>query len=400
MANFIPFKALRPKAELSHQVSDPPYDVLKLEEAKEIIENNSCSILKATRPDAMIASDPQRDGQSEYDVAHEMFNQLKNDGFLELEKQDCYHIYAQQMGNHIQYGMVGLCSVDDYWNNVIKKHEHTQPKKENDRMKHVENLKAHLGPVLMTYRSNTLVNEIVSNTIVNDPEIEFTASDQVSHKIWTIRDPKIVEQLQHGFTTVESIYIADGHHRTAAAAKVGKDASNTQKGYFLSVLFPDDQMQILPYNRVVKNTFKSAQEVITELENKFYISEIKRSSPERPKCFHIYIDKKWYLLELKSEAYPKGSIDKLDVSILQKFILEPVFGIIDPRTDFNLLYVGGIKSLAELEEEAKKSQGIAFSMYPTQLHEIFEIADSGNVMPPKSTWFEPKLRSGLFISQY
>ena len=400
MANFIPFKALRPRAELSHQVSDPPYDVLKLEEAKEIIENNSCSILKATRPDAMIASDPQRDGQSEYDVAHEMFNQLKNDGFLELEKQDCYHIYAQQMGNHIQYGMVGLCSVDDYWNNVIKKHEHTQPKKENDRMKHVENLKAHLGPVLMTYRSNTLVNEIVSNTIVNDPEIEFTASDQVSHKIWTIRDPKIVEQLQHGFTTVESIYIADGHHRTAAAAKVGKDASNTQKGYFLSVLFPDDQMQILPYNRVVKNTFKSAQEVITELENKFYISEIKRSSPERPKCFHIYIDKKWYLLELKSEAYPKGSIDKLDVSILQKFILEPVFGIIDPRTDFNLLYVGGIKSLAELEEEAKKSQGIAFSMYPTQLHEIFEIADSGNVMPPKSTWFEPKLRSGLFISQY
>ena len=400
MANFIPFKALRPKAELSHQVSDPPYDVLKLEEAQQMIEQNSFTILKATRPDAMIASDPQREGQSEYEVAYEMFNQLKKEGLLEQEKQDCYHIYAQQMGEHTQYGMVGLCSVDDYWNNVIKKHEHTQPKKENDRMKHVKNLKAHLGPVLMTYRSNRLVNNIVSEAIENEPEIEFTASDQVAHKIWTIRDPKLVKQLQDGFKSVESIYIADGHHRTAAAAKVGKDAPNTQKGYFLAVLFPDDQMQILPYNRVVKNTSKSAQELINELEDKFYISETERSAPERPKCFHAYIDEKWYLLELKSEAYPKGYIDRLDVSILQQFILEPVFGISDPRTDFNLLYVGGIKSLAELEEEAKKSQGIAFSMYPTQLHEIFEIADSGNVMPPKSTWFEPKLRSGLFISQY
>jgi len=407
-----PFQAVRPTTELAEQVAALPYDVMSSEEAREMVKDNPYSFLHVDK--AEIDLDPTVDLYDEqvYARARANLDQLQADGILVKEGQPRLYIYRLIMGGRSQTGVVGCASIDDYLNNVIKKHEHTRADKEKDRIKHVDTCNANTGPIFLTYRARSAINELIAKWAIREPIYNFTAEDGVTHQVWMIDNDADINHLGQLFAEVECLYIADGHHRCASAVKVGQMRRQEQPGYtgeeeynyFLSVIFPDHDLYIMDYNRVVQDlNGYDRDDFMRQVAEKFTITPLSGSDPYRPgkkHTFGMYMDEHWYELIAREGSFDADHpVARLDVSILQNNLLQPILSINDPRTDKRIDFVGGIRGLGELERRVKAGMRVAFSMYPTTIEDLMAIADAGEVMPPKSTWFEPKLRSGLFIHQ-
>lgn len=413
MAILKPFKAVRPAPELADKVAALPYDVMNSAEARELIKGNPYSFLHVDK--AEIDLDPATDlySLSVYEKARDNLQQMMAEGVLIRDTQDSLYIYKQVMNGRVQIGLVGCTSIDDYLNNIIKKHEYTRADKEQDRINHVDYCNANTGPIFLTYRASKEINEMINSWLENhQPVYDFVSEDKIGHTIWVIDDALLINKLTAAFAGVEYLYIADGHHRSASAVKVGlmrreqyPDHKGTEEfNFFLSVLFPDEQLYIMDYNRVVKDlNGNSEAEFMNKVLEKFLIHEVSGGSqlkPEQKHTFGMYLDGKWYKLTAKEGTYdPQDPVDRLDVSIMQNNLLKPILGIEDPRTDKRIDFVGGIRGLQELERRVQEGMKVAFAMYPTTIDDLMAIADAEKVMPPKSTWFEPKLRSGLFIHE-
>jgi len=410
MAVLRKFKALRPKKGLEKQVASFPYDVLSSEEARELVYGNTYSFLHVVKPEVDLPAGTDLYSQPVYDKAKENFEKFIREGILIKEKSPKLYIYSQTMGGRVQYGIVGCVSVEDYNNGVIKKHEFTRKDKEIDRTKHVDITNANAGPVFFTYRAKDSIDRLVAKAVTKEPVYDFTASDGIGHIVWIIEDDSISNELIKEFEEIDYIYIADGHHRTASAAMVAnkrKMANPDHKGdeeynYFLAVLFPDNQLHIMDYNRVLKNlNGRTREELFIELEKIFTIEKMGSAQykPIKKGYIGMYLDKEWFRLSVRSEHVDyHDPVNSLDISVLQNNILRPFFGIEDPRASNDIDFIGGIRGLSELERLVDSGKfKVAFAMYPASIEELMKIADAGKVMPPKTTWFEPKLRSGLLI---
>lgn len=407
------FKAIRPTADLVNKVAALPYDVMDSDEARDMVKDNPYSFLHVDK--AEIDLDPSIDiyDTRVYEKARDNLNKMIKDGIFVEDKQKNLYIYKQVMDGRSQIGLVGCASIDDYMNDIIKKHEFTRPDKEQDRINHVDYCNANTGPIFLTYRAESGINEIIESWIgSNEPIYDFTSDDNIGHTVWVIDDIEKIAELENAFIGVKNLYIADGHHRAASAVKVGnkrreqlKDyTGNEEFNFFLAVLFPDEQLYIMDYNRVVKDlNGNTVEQFIEKLKVQFKVTPYEgpgQFKPETKHTFGMYLEGSWYTLEAKSGTFNETApLSKLDVSILQNNILSPILGIDDPRTDKRIDFVGGIRGLQELERRVNSGMKVAFSMYPTTIEDLMSIADIGEVMPPKSTWFEPKLRSGLFIHE-
>jgi uncharacterized protein (DUF1015 family) len=410
MAIVKPFMAVRPKQELAAKVASLPYDVMNTAEAREMAAGNPISFLHVSRAEIDFPEGIDEHGNDVYERARTNFYQLIEDGVLAKDEKPMFYIYAQTMNGRQQVGLVASSSVEDYFNNVIKKHEFTRPEKEEDRIRHMETLQAHVGPIFLTYPSNLKVDAIVNEVVRTEPPVyDFTADDGVAHKVWTVSDSTKIESIAAVFETeIPFTYIADGHHRTASAAKVGRKMRNhkanhtghEEYNYFLSVLFPDEQLAIMDYNRLVKdlNGF-TPEALLQKLQENFSITKCTLDTA-KPKLLHdfaMYLNGQWYNLKANAAIVKQDEIGVLDVTILQENVLAPLLGIEDPRTNKRIDFVGGIRGLAELQKRVDAGDSaVAFALFPVSLRQLMDIADSGQVMPPKSTWFEPKLRDGLF----
>ena len=409
MADIKPFKAYRPTKDNVGRVSALPYDVFSRKEAYEKVKENPDSFLAIDRPETQFAEDYDMYAPEVYQKAHDMLWEQIERGVFEQDETNCYYIYEQTMNGRTQTGIVACASIDDYLNNVIKKHENTRAEKEEDRIKHVYTCEAQTGPIFLCYRNNKMLSDLVAKIKeVDEPVYDFTSEDGVKNRVWIISDLEETETICRVFATIDSIYIADGHHRCASAVKVGlrkreenegKVKGKQQYDYFLSVLFPDNELMIMDYNRVVKDlNGLTADEFLGKLEDMFDIE--KAPDAVKPSCkgeFGLFLEDNWYKLVAKEHIKKSDAVEGLDVSLLQNEVLSPILGIGDPRTDKRIDFVGGIRGLKELEDRCHKDMKIAFSMYPTSIAELFDVADAERLMPPKSTWFEPKLLSGLFI---
>lgn len=412
MAQIKPFMAVRPVEKLADRVAALPYDVYNRQEAKREVEREPLSFLKIDRAETQFPDEVDTYDPCVYQKAAELLAEMKKDGVYVSDPDHAYYIYRLTMDGRAQTGIVACASVDDYLDNVIKKHENTREEKEQDRIRHVDTLSAQTGPIFLAYRSKEEINEVVASVMEKEaPLYDFTAVDGISHTVWKVSEADQVKTIQDTFAGIDNIYIADGHHRAASAVKVGIKRRQEHPGYdgteefnyFLSVLFPDDQLMIMDYNRVVRDlNGLSTEDFLKKTEEIFTVSELgdKAQSPQRKGQFTMYLEGKWYLLEASPEMLAESdAVKSLDVSLLQEYLLEPVLGIHDPRTDDRIDFVGGIRGLEELERRAGTDMKVAFAMYPTSIAELFAVADAGLLMPPKSTWFEPKLRSGLFIHE-
>lgn len=407
MAVFRGFRAYRPKKEYQSLVPALPYDVMSSLEAREEAENKPFSFLHIDRAEIDFPLGVDQYSQQVYDRARDNLKKLENEAMLQ-DECPCFYIYRQVMNGRSQTGIVGCASIDDYMNNVIKKHEHTLKKKEQDRINHVNTCNANTGPIFLTYRNSEGINGIVNTYISeNQPEYDFTA-DGVRQTVWVISDKELVIKITMLFSDVEAMYIADGHHRCASAVRVGEMRrkenpdynGNEEFNYFLAVAFPDNQLEIMDYNRVVKDlNGLSREEFISRIEKSFVCRKMdKMFKPNRRHTFGMLLDNQWYELEAKPEIIDESNpVGRLDVSVLQNNLLAPVLGITDPKNDDRIDFIGGIRGLAELERRVNTDMKLAFAMYPTTVEDLMSIADAGLIMPPKSTWFEPKLLSGLFI---
>lgn len=407
MAVVKPFECVRPNNEVVSRVAALPYDVYNRQEACVEVNKEPLSFLKIDRAETQFDDSVDTYDARVYAKASELLEGMINDGTFITDEEKAYYIYELTMNGRIQTGIVACSSIDDYNSNIIKKHENTRADKEIDRITHVDTCKAQTGPIFLAYRANIVVNEEVDKARKNAPIYDFISDDNIKHTIWKISDSDSVEKIENAFSTINEIYIADGHHRAASAVKVGLNrreanpsyAGDEEFNFFLSVLFPDEQLMIMPYNRVVKDLNGYSKEDFLEKISKNFtvIKTEEKVLPSVKGTFGMYLDKEWYLLTacegIKSDDPVKG----LDVAILQDNILEPILGISDPKTDKKIDFVGGIRGLEELERRTTNDMTIAFSMYPTSIGELFDVADAGKLMPPKSTWFEPKLRSGIFI---
>ncbi len=416
MAIIRPFKGVRPVKELASKIAALPYDVMNSDEAREMVEGNPHSFLHVDR--AEIDLDPSIDlhDKKVYEKAREnLYSMIKNGEFVKDEKP-CLYIYRQIMNGRSQTGIVFCASIDDYLENVIKKHEFTRADKEQDRINHVDYCDANTGPIFLTYKEDQIASEIIEawteNESKREPVYNFVAEDGITHIVWVIDNDIIISELIDLFKEIDSLYIADGHHRSASAVKVGLKrreenpnyTGDEEFNYFLAVAFPDNDLMVMDYNRVVKDlNGLTKDELLEKLKEKFVVSESENNESIKPSekhTFGMYVENKWYLLKAKDGIYdPKDPIDSLDVAILQNNVLTPILGIEDVRTSDRIDFIGGIRGIKELERRANKDMKIAFSMYPTEVGDIMDVADIGEVMPPKSTWFEPKLRSGLFIHE-
>jgi uncharacterized protein (DUF1015 family) len=410
MAVVRPFKAVRPAKELADKVAALPYDVMNSDEAREMVKDNSYSFLHVDKAEIDLDRSIDLYDKKVYEKAREnLYNMIAEGTLIEDDKPRLY-IYRQIMNGRIQTGIVGCTSIDDYMNNIIKKHEHTRADKEQDRINHVDYSDANTGPIFLTYKAKNEIDDIISKWTEEEPVYNFVSEDGISHIVWIIECDKDIEKLSNLFKDVEYLYIADGHHRAASAVKVGQMRRNQYPDYtgeeefnfFLSVLFPDEDLYIMDYNRVVKDlNGLSTEEYMLKVSEKFIVSTYEGQGAYKPSNKHtygMYLDGKWYELIAKEETYnPEDPVDRLDVSILQNNLLNPILGIDDPRTNKRIDFVGGIRGLGELERRVEQGMKVAFSMYPTTIQDLMDIADAGKVMPPKSTWFEPKLRSGLFV---
>lgn len=408
MAVVKPFKCVRPDERYAHLVAALPYDVYNRREACQEVKANERSFLNIDRPETQFPGDVDIYDDRVYEKAKELLKTWRENGTFLTDRLEAYYIYELTMEGRSQTGIVACSSIDDYENGVIKKHENTREEKEIDRIRHVDATNAQTGPIFLAYRSNNTINKIVNLKTGAKPLYDFVSDDNIRHRVWEVDNADMIHSIETAFSDIVSTYIADGHHRAASAVKVGlkrrkenPDYTGREPfNYFLSVLFPDDQLMIMPYNRVVKDlNGLSKEEFLSRVSDAFEVT-LSGSQPFAPGekgTFGMYLDQTWYSLKLKDEKRQKDPVKGLDVSVLQEELLGPVLGIGDPRTDKRIDFIGGIRGLSELEKRCREDMKIAFSMYPTSMEELFSVADAGKLMPPKSTWFEPKLRSGLFI---
>ena len=407
MAKIKAFCCIRPREDLADKIAALPYDVYNRKEAKEVVSKNNLSFLKIDRAETQFDDSVDTYADCVYEKAREQLDEMINDGSFITDNDKAYYIYELTMNGRTQTGIAACASIDDYLNNTIKKHENTRADKEVDRIRHVDTCNAQTGPIFLAYRSNNIINDIVNNKKKETPVYDFISEDGIRHCVWKIDEEEKVLNICKTFDSISDIYIADGHHRAASAVKVGIKRREENPGYtgdeefnyFLSVLFPDDQLMIMDYNRVVKDlNGLTSQEFLIKLAEKFDFEEVSgQYKPVKKGEVGMYLDKQWYRLEVHEELLTDDPVEGLDVSVLQKQLLEPVLGIKDPKTDKRIDFVGGIRGLGELERRVDEDMEVAFAMYPTSIQELFAVADAGLLMPPKSTWFEPKLRSGLFI---
>lgn len=411
MAVLKAFRAIRPVPELASRVAALPYDVMNSEEARRMVEGNPYSFLHIDK--AEVDLDPSVDIHDErvYDKARENLEAMKEKGWLKKDEKESLYIYKQVMDGNGQIGLVGCVSADDYMNNRIKKHENTRKDKEQDRINHVKHCNANTGPIFLMYRAQEEISEIIDQWMKgNAPVYDFISEDAIEHVVWAIDDDETIKSLVSLFGGLDNLYIADGHHRAASAVEVARmkrrenpDYKGDEEfNYFLAVLFPHNELRIMDYNRVVKDLDGYTAEAFMEKVNEKFMAEKfsgkERYKPDEKHTFGMYLDNKWYKLTAKEGTFnPHDAVSSLDVSILQDNLLNPILGITDPRTDDRIDFVGGIRGLEELEKRVNEEMAAAFSMYPTSIEDLMAIADAGKIMPPKSTWFEPKLRSGLFI---
>jgi len=410
MAIVRPFKAVRPREDKAHLIAALPYDVMNTQEAKEMVVGNPYSFLHIDRAEINFDNTVDPYDKIVYEKAKEKLYSMIEDGLFIQDKKPCLYIYRLTMGKRSQTGIVACTSIDDYINDVIKKHEHTRKDKEQDRIKHVDYCNANTGPIFLTYRHDREINKIINDLTKKETEYSFVSDDGISHEAWVINDDAVIEKLTGLFQKINYLYIADGHHRAASAVNVGLLRRKENPGYdgseefnyFLSVIFPDNELCIMDYNRVVQDlNGLSVEDFLDKISEKFHVIKLSVDEPYKPEAAHtfgMFLKDKWYKLSAKAGTFDEGDpVARLDVSILQDNLLNPVLGIEDPRTDKRIDFIGGIRGLKELEDRVKSGMAVAFSMYPTSIENLMDIADAGKVMPPKSTWFEPKLRSGLFI---
>jgi uncharacterized protein (DUF1015 family) len=406
MARIEPFKGVRPTKEKAAYVASPPYDVLNSTEAKDLTADNPLSFLRITKPEVDLPEGIDLYSDEVYAKARENFDLFRNEKTLVQDETKNFYIYKQVWKDHVQVGLVAGASCRDYLDDVIKKHEYTRPDKENDRMRHIETLNANTGPVFLTFKQRDEVDALFEKAMEKEPEYDFTTHNGVRHIFFVVDDRGPVEAIKNAFAEIDFLYVADGHHRSASATniKVKREKENPnhtgdeEYNFFLSVIFPHNQMKILPYNRVVKDLHGMCKaELFGKIAEKFDYDDAETTAPETSGQFCLYIDGKWYLLTAKEGSFDKNDpVASLDVSILQNNLLDPVLGIKDPRKDERIDFVGGIRGTGELEKRVDSGEyKVAFSLYPTSIEQLFKVADSGQVMPPKSTWFEPKLESGL-----
>lgn len=409
MATIRPFRAFRPRPELAAEVASPPYDVLSSDEARVLAQGHPLSFLHVGKPE--IDLDPSVDvhDAAVYRKGKENLQQLIDERILVEDPEAYIYVYSQTMGTHTQYGLVGCASVDEYLNDTIKKHELTRKDKEEDRSNHVRVTNAHTGPIFLTYRDDSEIDAIVHAVSRRTPEIDFTSSDGIRHAVWTISEKKYRDAVVRCFKETPNLYVADGHHRSAAAAIVGsekrkqnqKHTGKEEYNFFLAVFFPAKQLKILEYNRVVKDLHGLTPEQFVQKISTNFTCEPSGAfvKPTKKGEFGLYLNGAWYRLTASGKLLADTDpVNALDVSILQRHLLDPVLGIKDPRTDKRIDFVGGIRGIAELERRVNSGEmAAAFSLFPASVDELMNIADAGKMMPPKSTWFEPKLRDGLFI---
>ncbi|MDB5281700.1 MAG: hypothetical protein JWO06_775 [Bacteroidota bacterium] len=408
MAIIKSFKGVRPKQGLAEQVACLPYDVMNTKEAREMAKGNPNTFLHVSRAEIDFPEGVDEHSPVVYQKAKENFYKMIADNVLIQDGQPYLYIYAQVMDGRRQIGLVASSSVEDYFKGVIKKHELTRPEKEQDRIEHMETLQAHVGPIFLTYPKNKSVDAVVNKIVTEQkPVYDFTSSDNIQHTVWLVTEKATIDNLTGIFEKeIPATYIADGHHRTASAARVGKNmrdnnpnhTGNEEYNFFLSVLFPDDQLAIMDYNRLVKDLNElTTEKFFDKVREKFFVQKITSPKPTELHSISLYIDGAWFQLQPKSGTFTNDPIGVLDVSILQQNLLDPILGIKDQRTDKRIDFVGGIRGLKELERRVDSGEmRLAFALYPVSLKQLIDIADSGNIMPPKSTWFEPKLRDGLF----
>lgn len=408
MADIRPFRAYRPKQGLESKIAALPYDVYNRAEAKEVVKENPESFLAIDRAETQFGEKVNTYAPEVYEKACETLCRQIAEGRFVLEEKPCYYLYELTMDGRSQTGIVACASIDDYCNNVIKKHENTRADKEQDRINHVDICNMQTGPIFLAYRANDVLRSIVNEVKTQMPLYDFMSEDGVGHRVWVVGDGKQIDRIQKVFAATSSVYIADGHHRCASAVKVGMKRRESYPGYtgeeefnyFLSVLFPDEELHIMDYNRVVKDLNQLDKEsFLSRVSEHFLIKKVGKVPyhPAKKATFGMYLEDEWYCLEAKEEILSDDAVKGLDVSLLQDNLLGPVLGIGDPKTDKRIDFVGGIRGLEELERRVHTDMKIAFSMYPTSIAELFAVADAERLMPPKSTWFEPKLRSGLFL---
>ncbi len=406
MVHIKPFKGVRPRRDLAARVAAPPYDVLSTEEAREMARGNPYSFLHVGKPEIDLPPGTDLYSDEVYAKAKENFDRFRRDGVLFQDPADRFYVYKQVWGDHVQVGLVAGASCQDYLDNIIKKHELTRPDKENDRMRHIETLDAQTGPVFLTYRRRDAIDALVAKVLAGEPEYDFATADGVRHVFHVVDDPALIAAIRDEFGKLDALYVADGHHRSAAATriKVKRQAADPhftgteEYNYFLAVIFPDSQMKILPYNRVVKDLDGlTPEDFLSRVRERFDVALADTAAPSEPKRFGMYLGRRWYRLTAKPGSFDAADpIAALDVSILQSNLLGPILGIADPRTDKRIDFVGGIRGTAELERRVSSGAAkVAFAFFPTTIRQLIAVADAGKVMPPKSTWFEPKLKDGL-----
>jgi uncharacterized protein (DUF1015 family) len=400
MAILKPFAALRPKSDLASQICELPYDVMSSEEAREIAAGNPLSFLHVSKPEIDLPPGTDLYSPPVYAKGKENFSKLIGQGALKQDEKPNFYLYRQIMGKHSQVGLVAAASCEEYLKNIIKKHELTRIDKEDDRVRHIETLNSQTGPVFLTYRAIAAFDAFVAKKTAEKPAVDFTAKDGVRHTSWNITSTEEVKFVESQFAQIPFLYIADGHHRSAAAGRVFKSRNGAgHSAQFLAVIFPHNQMQILPYNRVLKDlNGHTPEQLLQKLAAVFDIKPGGSPSPARKHELALFFQGKWSTLTFKPQfTRTSDPIEGLDVTILQKQILAPVFGIDDPRTSKKINFVGGIRGTAELEKLVNSGEYVcAFSMFPTSIEDLMSIADAGGIMPPKSTWFEPKLRDAMF----
>ncbi len=403
----LPFAGLRPAAGRAADDAAPPYDVLNTEEARELAASKEWSFLHVSKPEIDLPPGTDPYDPIVYEKGRENFERMIAEGMLAQDSADCFYLYRLTMGDHTQTGLVAVASVAAYDVNRIRKHEFTRPDKEDDRVRHVDALNAHTGPVFLTYRHSDKVDSIVAKITSTKPDVDLTADDDVRHRLWVVKDSDAVKELAAAFNAMDKLYIADGHHRSAAASRVAgmraksnpKHSGHEPYNYFLSVIFPDNQTRILDYNRVIRDlNGLSNDEFINRVSERFQVeAEDGPVSPAATEQFGMYMDGQWYRLQVKADLVPQGDpVARLDVSLLAENLIDPILGISDPRRDKRIDFVGGIRGLKELERRVDSGEmAVAFSLFPTSMEALMAVADAGKVMPPKSTWFEPKLADGL-----
>jgi len=408
MAKIRPFSAYRPAEGMENKIAALPYDVYNREEACVVVKENPESFLAIDRAETSFGPETDTYAPEVYEKAASLLQQRIAEGKFIKEETPCYYLYEQVMNGRSQTGIVACASIDDYQNNIIKKHENTRADKEQDRIRHVDVCNTQTGPIFLAYRTDAVLKQMTNEVKMQTPVYDFVSEDGITHRVWVIREADKLEKIQAAFAAIPAVYIADGHHRCASAVKVGlmrRDRKPDYTGeeefnYFLSVLFPDDELHIMDYNRVVRDLNGYTAEAFMEKISESFIVEKVGKTPVRPEkkgCFGMFLEEEWYLLTAREAILSEDAVEGLDVSLLQNYLLNPVLGIEDPKTDKRIDFVGGIRGLEELERRVHTDMKVAFSMYPTSIGELFAVADAGKLMPPKSTWFEPKLRSGLFL---